>query len=224
MTEAELAITSANRAPALRSLAYARLVAAFDYPDAAMIQDLRSGNFATTLAQLLDEVDSGLGRETDWGALRNLAPNDDDLLTEYTRLFVAGPDGPACGLEEGAHLRTPMETMEDVLRFYRYFGVRLPEKKQESPDHLTTELEFLHYLTYQEAREIVAGNDASGLQRAQRDFIERHPGAWVPLLHEKLVARGAMPFFVELAQLLRRYLVSESQRLDTPSPMTNPEA
>ncbi len=210
---AQLAIEATNEASALRSLVYASFAAAFDYPDAPMLDAVRSGAFAAALKQLLEAVDPGLGGKVDWGALRDAGGSDDDLLAEYTRLFIAGNEGPACALEEGVHLRTSHDAMEESLRFYKFFGLSLPEDRQEQPDHLRTELEFLHYLTFQEAGAAAGDADVAGVRRAQRDFIDRHPGAWVPLVRDKLADSGAMPFFVELAKALALYLEAESRRL-----------
>ena len=209
----ELGIDPSNEAYALRSLIYASFVEAFEYPDAEMLEAVRSGALAVALEQMLAALDPSLADGVQWDALRDAGRSDDDLLAEYTRLFIAGMDGPACSLEEGVHLRTSLDAMEEALRFYKHFGLALPEGRQEQPDHLKTELEFLHYLTFQEAQSVAEGAEVDGLRRAQRDFIERHPGAWVPIVREKLVAAEAMPFFVELARLLERYLDAERRRL-----------
>ncbi len=209
----ELAISTGNHACALRSLVYASFAEAFEYPDAEMLEDVRSGNFARALRQMLTMLDPSLEDDTDWEALRGTGACEDDLLAEYTRLFLAGINGPVCALEEGVHRNSSLEVMEEALRYYKYFGLSLPDDRQEQPDHLKTELEFLHYLTYQEAQALAEGAEVDGLLRAQHDFIARHPGAWVPLMRRKLVASGAMPFFVELTRLLERYLDSEARRL-----------
>jgi len=209
----ELAITASNEAHALRSLVYASFAAAFEYPDAEMIEAVRSGSFAGALRQMLAAVAPGLDEDTDWQALRDVGGCADELLAEYTRLFLAGRDGPVCTLEEGVHLGASLEAMEEALRYYRYFGLSLPDDRREPPDHLQTELEFLHYLAYQEAQAAAEDAEVEGLLRAQRDFISRHPAAWVPVVRGKLVAAGAMPFFVELTRLLECFLDSETRRL-----------
>ena len=44
-----------------------------------------------------------------------------------------------------------MKSMEEVIRFYNYFGLKLSDERRIPPDHLATELEFLHYLTFRQA-------------------------------------------------------------------------
>ncbi len=209
----EPATTTPNQSHALRSLTYASFVAALDYPGEDLLGAVRGGDFAAALRQLLDAVDPAICEGVDWSALHDAGAGDETLMVEYTRLFLAGEDGPACGLDEGSHLRSSEEAMEETLRFYQYFGLELTGPRKEPPDHLRTELEFLHFLAFQEAQAAATGGDVEGLQKAQRDFLDRHPVAWVPLMRQRLVEQGAMPFFVEVTGLVDRYLQSESRRL-----------
>ena len=106
-----------------------------------------------------------------------------------------------------------MKTMEEVVRFYNHFGLTLSESPRELPDHVTTELEFLHFLAFREAQAIEQGAEADPFRRAQRDFIARHLGRWIPKLRAKLVGANAMPFFAELVGRLERLLKNELERL-----------
>jgi DMSO reductase family type II enzyme chaperone len=198
---------------ASRSLLYAGFVEALAYPDADALEAIRSGRFAEALRQLLAAADADLHEGTNWQALRDAGAGTDELQAEYTRLFLAGADGPACALEEGIHQGTALQAMEEALRYYEFFGLSLRGDREEQPDHLKTELEFLHYLTYQESHAVSQGTAVDGLWRAQRDFIQRHPGSWVPVARQKLVTSDAMPFFVELMRLLERFFDSETRRL-----------
>jgi DMSO reductase family type II enzyme chaperone len=111
-----------------------------------------------------------------------------------------------------------MKTMEEAVRFYNHFGLTLSEAPRELPDHLTTELEFLHFLTYREAETLAAGGDPGPWRRAQRDFVSRHPARWVPKLRERLEAADPMPFFRELVGKLTSFLAGEAERLkDVPT-------
>jgi TorA maturation chaperone TorD len=81
------------------------------------------------------------------------------------------------------------------------------------PDHITTELEFLHFLAFREAEALHSGDDPGAFRRAQRDFAARHPGRWIPKLRERLEAQDPMPFFRELVSQLDRFLVHDQNRL-----------
>ncbi len=147
-----------------------------------------------------------------WQALTD-AGDEDDLAVEFTRLFDVGKSGPPCPLYGGLYGGTRMKTMEEAVRFYNHFGLSLSENIRELPDHLTTELEFLHFLAFREAESHQQGGDPGPYQRAQRDFIFRHPGRWVPELRERLEKNDPMPFFLELVRQLERVLVHHADGL-----------
>lgn len=205
--------TSATAMDASRSLSYLTFATAFAYPDQEGLQAIRAGELAGALRHLLGSIDPALLADTDWEALGDAGPDDETLLVEFTRLFEAGPDGPDCPLNGARYRGGSMEPLEELVRFYDFFGLTLDQATQGEPDHLVTELEFLHFLSFQEAQLGAAGEDVGGLLRAQRDFIERHPGAWVPALCKRLAEREAPRFFRELAGLLERFLRQEQARL-----------
>ena len=70
------------------------------------------------------------------------------------------------------------------MRFYDFFGLSLSEGQREEPDHLLTELEFLHYLAYQEAGLRLprgSGNGSKSIQsRSGQYLLGRHPKAPLP--------------------------------------------
>jgi DMSO reductase family type II enzyme chaperone len=106
-----------------------------------------------------------------------------------------------------------MKTMEEAVRFYHHFGLNLSEDPRELPDHLTTQLEFLHYLAFRETQALQEQGDPGPYRRAQRDFVARHPGRWVPRLRERIESQEPAPFFGALTGLLAGFLASEGERL-----------
>ncbi|MBW2245567.1 MAG: molecular chaperone TorD family protein [Deltaproteobacteria bacterium] len=174
---------------------------------------IRDGVVSAALRQALEDVDPGLAEDVDWLALENAGTDDDDLAVEYTRLFDVGASGPPCPLYGGLYGGARMKNMEEAVRFYNHFGLKLSEAEQELPDHLTTELEFMHFLAFEEASALTQGTDASAFQRAQRDFVSRHPGRWVPALRKRLEQRDPPPFFREVVRQLERFLMRDGGRL-----------
>ncbi len=180
------------RSAAERSKAYGALARAFRLPDRAIHEEIVSGRLAAAL-------------QRDDPALR-LRPDlsFEALQAEYLRLFEVGTPRPPCPLYEGAwrerEFADRRDLMEELVRFYHYFGLTLGPKPKELPDHLAIELEFLHFLTYQEARALEAGRDPGGLRRARRDFLKRHGLVWLPRLCEKLKdpSLKADPFYIML--------------------------
>jgi len=153
-------------------------------------------------------VDPTLDEVANWDALRETR-DDDDLAVEFTRLFDVGAGAPPCPLHGGLYFGNRMKTMEEAVRFYNFFGLTLSDTQRELPDHLTTQLEFLHFLAFREAETLEEGTDPGSWQQAQRDFVARHPGRWVPELRKKLEAEKPMPFFRELFCRLASFLEGE---------------
>jgi DMSO reductase family type II enzyme chaperone len=204
---------------AARSLAYILLARMFEYPDGAQAEAIRSGALAGQLREALVACDPAVSQVADWGALQD-AGEGDDLAVEFTRLFDVGTGAPPCPLHGGLYGGARMKTMEEAVRFYNFFDLTLSEEPRELPDHLTTQLEFLHFLAFREAQTLEEGADAGSWQRAQRDFLGRHPGRWVPQLRARLDKEEPMPFFRELAARLAAFLESEARHLGEVAPQS----
>ncbi len=123
-----------------------------------------------------DLIDSALTQET--------------LEAEYLAAFEVGRDASPVPLFEGMHRGDLGRDgiLEDLLRFYEFFDVKLSETDREYPDHLVTELEFLAWLCLQEQAAEQKGGDAASFRRAARDFLVRHLGAWLPAFRLRLEA------------------------------------
>jgi DMSO reductase family type II enzyme chaperone len=195
-----------------RSHAYRVFAGAFGYPEGALLDEIQSGALRDALGHALGAVSPTLEEALDREALR-VDGDADALAAEYTRLFDVGTSGPPCPLHGGLWIGDRMKTMEEVLRFYRHFGLTVGGEPSELPDHLALELEFLHYLTFRESQAVNAGADPGDFARAERDFLARHPGRAVPLLRAKLENVHASPFFVALARALEGLLSHASAEL-----------
>jgi DMSO reductase family type II enzyme chaperone len=194
----------------LRSMAYRTFATAFEFPDQDALAVIRQGLLADALRRLLTALGPHQVKGAHWSALRD-AGDGDALQEEFTRLFEAGETGPACPIRGGIY--GSAGALEERVRYYRFFGLSLTQATQGEPDHLATELEFLLYLSFQQAQWKGEEVGLRGLMRAERDFIVRHTGAWVPLMRRKLMAQNTMPFFLELTRLLERFLEAEVRRL-----------
>ncbi|NPU98331.1 MAG: hypothetical protein HPY51_14125 [Candidatus Omnitrophica bacterium] len=113
-------------------------------------------------------------------------PTDVQAYEEtYLATFEVGIPHPVCPLIESHwNKRFPVPAIlhENIL-FYKQFGLELRPGAGEMADHLRYQLEFLHHL---DCLEIRAWRDESGgetirqIHQARRDFLERHPGYWIP--------------------------------------------
>lgn len=131
-----------------------------------------------------------------------------DLQLRYTYLFESAHGAGAASLHESACVDSPRaQVWEDLIRFYEHFGLRYEGNTTRLwPDHLVTELECLHYLSFLEAG---LASDTTPILRAQRDFIERHPLSWLPRLAQRLAAAERAEPYAGLVALLVEYLAAE---------------
>jgi DMSO reductase family type II enzyme chaperone len=131
----------------------------------------------------------------------------DVLKREYSGLFEVGSDGPPVPIREDLHRNQPAGVREDIVRFYEYFGYGLDEKFAWAPDHLSVELEFMHFLAYQEAE--ATAESALSFQLAQLDFSERHLVNWVSELAAKVVEQQPDALYGKLLGALSEFLVRD---------------
>ena len=141
------------------------------------------------------------------GLVRELADTDLDVLKrEYSGLFEVGSDGPPVPIREDIQTGQRAGTREDLVRFYDYFGYRLAERFAWAPDHLSVELEFMHYLCYGEA----ATEDApEPYQFAQIDFAERHLVRWVPDFAVKAQAAAGAGIYGRVMNALSEFVLAD---------------
>lgn len=177
---------------------YLLLSACFQYPDQDLVDAIAAGDLDRLLgddARRVDDVET--------------------LQVEYTRLFdtISG-SGPSCSLNAGDHGGDRPQKIEETVRFYDHFGLALPEQYPVLPDHLTAQLEFLHFLSYEEARLLEQAEDPADYRRAQRDFLRRLLRPWLPELTAKLARHHAAAIFQDLAASLVLTVESELERLE----------
>lgn len=216
MTELEFNNDSsvAAKGVANRSFAYGTLAACLTYPDTILSESINSGKLLEGLTEILKgKGDTALVPEAVAGLAMTITA--EALAEEYTQLFdVTTPQGAICGLYAGLHYGDRMQVMEEHIRFYNFFGLHMPDKIEELPDHLCTELEFLRFLSTQEAYAIQQGQDAASFQKAQRDFISRIMLRWMDSLEQSVIAHSKAPFYVSLIGITKVLLKSELERLN----------
>jgi DMSO reductase family type II enzyme chaperone len=207
-------------AHAARSQLYQCFASAFSHPGEDLLNSIFSGQFLNTLVELghrlpyatpfevpaINEIDSpalqGVSREF--------------IGHFYTTHFESG--GHAISLRESSYSSlTEKALMEEIFRFYHFFGLDLSNSHlRELPDTLPIELEFLHYLTYLQAKTLDAvekPSNSAALQRGQKDFLQQHLGKWLGPFTSKLQRIGGATFYAGAANLLHQFIRSEEQFL-----------
>jgi len=94
--------------------------------------------------------------------------------TEFLEAFDPSASELGCSLREGSYNEMDQSALfEELMRFYGFFGLGRGESA-EMPDHLSVELEFMHFLTHLERDAGASAEVLLSLRRAQHDFLVRH--------------------------------------------------
>ena len=214
--------TDGEKQTAGRSNMYALMADVFRYPDEAFRNFARSGE----LVDGLIDITSSLPYEydlTDKEKETLVFPDslsDDDIEAEFIRLFEAGPGDPPCPLIEGKYNKDANRRaiFEDLIRFYNNFGLSYKEGTQEErPDHISYEMEFMHYLVFLTLRAMQGDKDTGGYLLAQKDFLQHHTVKWASKLAERMQAvvkeipepDAAVLFYTGLINILDRFITAD---------------
>jgi DMSO reductase family type II enzyme chaperone len=102
----------------------------------------------------------------------------------FVTAFDPAVSDQACSLYEGNYgTRERTALFEELVRWYDLFGLRR-EEEAELPDHISVQLEFMHFLTFLEGKHGREPETKQSLRKAQNDFLERHLIPFSTRLHE----------------------------------------
>ena len=199
---------------------YAMLADMYRYPDVLTRVFVSSGEFKFHVLRILENLPYEVSLSAEELELLTYPDGvlDDDVEAEYIRLFEAGPGNPPCPLVEGIHMDKEdgrRTIFKDLILFYNHFGLSYAEGNgEDQPDHITYELEFLHYLAFLELRALQKNMSPAPLQQAQFDFLTRHPAKWTEQLSQRMkdieddlregVNRGVVRFYRNVTALTHR--------------------
>ena len=195
---------------AQRSRMYALLSDAFAYPTADVATRLLNGE----LQQALNETIVLLQLPTE--QIPNQLPEHlttrNELQMLYTRLFEVSTGAAQVSSVERRYGGGPEQKLwEKLLRFYTFFGLDFSSgSSTEQPDHLLTQLAFMHYLCFLEAG---AQGSTNNVRNGQRDFLSMHLGRWVGGFTEVLERQSQAEPYTEFGRLLVMMVTTDMQQL-----------
>jgi DMSO reductase family type II enzyme chaperone len=167
----------------VRSRTYAALAGAFRYPTPEFFAEINGGAFAEELPALVTAVYPDLDDEIASAVVTLCSANSlAEQQADYLRTFETSLPKPALSLNEGLYAN-PAERAVILLElkaFLTQFGLAMNDDLREVEDSLMAELEFMQFLAAKEAQAIEFDRDARPYRHAQRDFLVRHLGRWVP--------------------------------------------
>lgn len=190
-----------------RSTLYGLLVLAFSPPQA---------NAKSIYDSILNALNStGESVHTENQPTVNILPSN--LTREHLRLFV-GPGHIPCPPYESVYRKDrPImvrglvmgPSTADVQRRYAEAGLRVSKRFADLPDHISAELEFMHFLCSQESkvREDKAALELS--RKRQQEFLTLHLQPWVTTFAEGVLASTKSDFYRSAATLLKSFVKAE---------------
>lgn len=201
-----------------RSRVYAFLARALSYPDDAQPGSLKE-QYGLLPACLEILADPPVRQALD--ALRPAvaALSTVSLEDAYTRCFghAMSKDCPPYEAEYGqAHIFQKTHTLADIAGFYRAFGLDLAADSHERVDHVSVELEFMHFLCLKEAYALAKQHPEEQLalcREAQGKFLREHVCRWAFGFARRLCAKAGDTLYQELGQLLAAFLEAELRAL-----------
>ncbi len=192
-----------------RGAVYALLARAFAYPEPAHVATIRQ------IGAALASVADGLYAEA--VALAAAAPEPEALASTYARLFTHSTSRDCPTFETAYTARDAFQQaqqMADVAGFYRAFGV-LHAPGGERPDHISAELEFMHFLTLKEAyaREVLGAPRVRQCREAQALFLRDHLACWAPVFGRRVALLDPDGWYGRAGRLLVDWVEAECQTL-----------
>ena len=207
-----------NINPYLRSAVYKALADFYRYPDPQWLEDMicRKKEFSTLFEDLAHQT--GFISE----ALSTTFSSSfdgfilEDTQVEYVRLFDYRPP---CKIYESAHVKlkgdNPAQLYLLIEGCYEQFGLAMSETFKDPPDHLSIELEFMHFLAHKQASALQANdeNEVEKYLKAQRDFSANHITQWVPGFCDCLTKKAGHEFYRQLGDVTGRFIDRDSAYL-----------
>ena len=172
----------------------------------------------------LDAIADRFDTVENWVSSEGVNWSLQDLRDEHRRVFsnvIALDCPPYETLFGNDHVFGQSYVMGDIAGFYSAFGVQLSQDIHERLDHLSVELEFLHFLAYKESYALCH----DGLEKlktvvdAEKKFVKEHVGRWVPLFSGMLKKKAEYGFYKVVADLTSQWVAFEVAHLGvTPQP------
>lgn len=187
----------ADRAAAT-SLVFRNLAIGFRYPAEQVYDQLAGPLFWEQLRDAREFLGQDSAEHSFTAITRPELPPQRELESAYLGAFEdVGGNREFCPLYEGSY--SVIERYSDLLielkTLYRHFGLAMSESTREQPDHVTAELEFMHFLLHKQAELLETGAIAEPYRRAQRDFLARHLQQWIPAMARRADGFVGNPFY-----------------------------
>jgi putative dimethyl sulfoxide reductase chaperone len=198
---------------------YKLLSIAFNYPNENVFNEIKEKKYLYDLRKLLSEID--LNIEIDMyedfeGALSLKDISFENFEANYISFFEANVPKIKCSLHEG-HYRNKLgrnNILIELKAFYKNFGLEKAEIFKDSEDHISIELEFMHFLLFKEWQSTKTKIDKTPYIKCQKDFVDRHLSKWISEFSKNVKEHVDFNFFNIISDICENFLSSEIIRLE----------
>ena len=183
-----------------RSAVYQVFGRIFTAPDAEHAAKARDGGWVAEMAEAAEL----LTLSWEVGEPTGSAGDDAEHAAEYEKLF--GVHDGVSVLWSGTYVEDRAQHQDEISRSYEYYGLGVPGEGV-AVDSLSAELDYMQFLAFKEA---AASSPRLGksFRRAQKDFLDRTLGVWVPTLVERSGSAG--PFWAWSLERLSAFVAADA--------------
>jgi len=212
-----------------RSAMYQILSACFLYPAEKNLEILKNPDFqdyATNLIKSYEGIDTGVELKRCLNEVQKAYSDTSvEALQRIYNRIVGHTISKECPLFEtqygAAHVFQQVHELGDIQGFYKAFGLDVSDVERERCDHVSVELEFMHFLLYKQAYALENHGDekAQVCVDAQKKFLKEHVGKWVPLFAILFGRKAEEGFYYALSALAKEFLRLEMKLMDVKTEM-----
>ena len=143
-----------------------------------------------------------------------------DLAVDYARVFLGAGvfEGVVASPYESVYTSKErlimQEARDQVFAVYSARGLHSADALELPEDHIALELEFMAHLCRETQQ---AGDDwqlVSVLLKEQKEFIEQHPGKWVPAFRADIEKCASTDFYRAVGKITHGFLNMDREMLE----------
>ncbi len=212
-----------------RSDAYHIFSACFLYPTEKNLSVLKGPEFSDHIKNLglcYQAIDTVAELQKNLHEMNTLYRNTSlEALQKVYQRIIGHTISKECPLYEtqygAAHVYQQTHELADIQGFYRAFGLEISDVEKERSDHISVELEFMHFLLYKQAYAL----ENHGEEKvqicvdAQKKFLKEHLGKWVPLFAILFGKKAGEGFYHAVAASMKEFMRLEMKLMDVKTEM-----
>jgi len=145
-----------------------------------------------------------------------------DLQVEHTSMFIYPRPEIPCPPYESIYVekvrRLMGDSTMDVKKRYNEHKLALSDQFKDLPDHVSAELEFMHYLAYSEAEANAAGKteESASFAESEKSFLADHLLRWLPKFADCLKAKSSSGLIVSASRMASEFAAEDLKFLTGP--------